>query len=78
VHFKILEKPSVQVKDEEFFFRVVKMAFSQRRKMISNALRGLREDIKEKLAEAGIDSNRRPETLSIEEFAQLSDMLKEN
>lgn len=78
VHFKILEKPSVQVQDEEFFFRVVKMAFSQRRKMISNALRGLREDIKEKLAEAGIDSNRRPETLSIEEFARLSDILKGN
>jgi 16S rRNA A1518/A1519 N6-dimethyltransferase RsmA/KsgA/DIM1 with predicted DNA glycosylase/AP lyase activity len=46
--------------------------------MISNALRGLREDIKEKLAEAGIDSNRRPETLSIEEFARLSDILKGN
>jgi 16S rRNA (adenine1518-N6/adenine1519-N6)-dimethyltransferase len=78
VHFKILGKPSVQVKDEEFFFRVVKMAFSQRRKMISNALRGLREDIKGKLAEAGIDPNRRPETLSIEEFARLSDILKGN
>lgn len=76
VHFKVLEKPPVQVKDQEFFFRVVKTAFSQRRKMISNALRGLREDIKEKLAEAGVDSNRRPETLSIEEFARLSDVLK--
>jgi 16S rRNA (adenine1518-N6/adenine1519-N6)-dimethyltransferase len=78
VHFKVLEKPPVQVKDQEFFFRVVKTAFSQRRKMISNALRGLREDIKEKLAEAGIDLNRRPETLSIEEFARLSDILKSN
>jgi 16S rRNA (adenine1518-N6/adenine1519-N6)-dimethyltransferase len=76
VYFKVLEKPPVQVKNQEVFFRVVKTAFSQRRKMISNALRGLREDIKEKLAEAGIDSNRRPETLSIEEFARLSDVLK--
>jgi 16S rRNA (adenine1518-N6/adenine1519-N6)-dimethyltransferase len=75
VHFKILETPCVRVKDEKFFFRVVKMAFSQRRKMLSNALKGLSEDIKEKLAEAGIDSHRRPETLSIEEFARLSEIL---
>ena len=76
VHFKILEKPPVRIKDQKFFFRVVKTAFSQRRKMLSNALKSLREDIKDKLAEAGIDSNRRPETLSIEEFARLSDILK--
>jgi 16S rRNA (adenine1518-N6/adenine1519-N6)-dimethyltransferase len=78
VHFKILEKPPVSVKNEEFFFRVVKMAFSQRRKMLSNALKSLGEDIKAQLAEAGIDPRRRPETLSIEEFARLSDMLKGN
>jgi 16S rRNA (adenine1518-N6/adenine1519-N6)-dimethyltransferase len=76
VYFKILESPSVFVKDEEFFFRVVKTAFSQRRKMLSNSLKGLRKDIKDRLAEAGIDSSRRPETLSIEEFARLSNVLK--
>ncbi|MDI6889909.1 MAG: 16S rRNA (adenine(1518)-N(6)/adenine(1519)-N(6))-dimethyltransferase RsmA [Thermodesulfovibrionales bacterium] len=75
VHIKVLERPSAFVKDEEFFFRVVKTAFSQRRKMLSNSLKSLREDIKERLAEAGIDSNRRPETLSIEEFARLSNIL---
>lgn len=78
VHIKILEKPSVDVSDEEFFFRVVKTAFSQRRKMLSNSLKSIREDIKDKLAEAGIDPNRRAETLSIEEFARLSDILKED
>ena len=78
VHFKILEKPPVSVKNEEFFFRVVKMAFSQRRKMLSNALKSMGEDIKDKLAEAGIIPSRRPETLSIEEFARLSDVLKGN
>ncbi len=77
VHFKVLEKPPVYVSDEKFFFRLVKIAFSQRRKMLSNALKGLGEDIKDKLAGAGIDSNRRPETLSIEEFAKLSNILKE-
>ncbi len=78
VHFNILEKPPVRIEDQKFFLRVVKTAFSQRRKMLSNALKSLRKDIKDKLAEAGIDSNRRPETLSIEEFAKLSDILKGN
>lgn len=78
VHFKIFEKPPVSVKNEEFFFRVVKIAFSQRRKMLSNALKSLAEDIKDKLAEVRIDPRRRPESLSIEEFARLSDVLKEN
>ncbi|MBM4136757.1 MAG: 16S rRNA (adenine(1518)-N(6)/adenine(1519)-N(6))-dimethyltransferase [Nitrospira sp.] len=76
VHMKILEQPPVDVKDERFFFRIVKTAFSQRRKMLSNALRSIREDIKERLDEAGIDSHRRPETLSIEEFAHLADIIK--
>jgi 16S rRNA (adenine1518-N6/adenine1519-N6)-dimethyltransferase len=75
VHIKILEKPSVTVKDEEFFSKVVKTAFSQRRKMLSNSLRVIRNDIKERLTEAGIDPDRRPETLSIEEFARLADIL---
>jgi 16S rRNA (adenine1518-N6/adenine1519-N6)-dimethyltransferase len=76
VHIKILEQPSVLVKDEEFFFRVIKTAFSQRRKMLSNSLKTLREDVKEKLVELGIDPNRRPETLSIQEFAGLSEIVK--
>ena len=79
VHFKILERPPVSVKDEEYFFRVVKTAFSQRRKMLSNSLKSLSIDIidiKDKLTEAGIDSSRRPETLCIEEFARLSNVLK--
>jgi len=76
VHFKVRQDPPVSVTDEGFFFRVVKMAFSQRRKMLSNSLRSLREDIKDRLTEAGIEPTRRPETLSIEEFARLSEILK--
>lgn len=72
LHIKIPEKPFVDVEDEEFFFRIVKTAFSQRRKMLSNSLKSIRGDVKEWLAEAGIDSNRRPETLSIEEFARIA------
>jgi 16S rRNA (adenine1518-N6/adenine1519-N6)-dimethyltransferase len=74
LHIKILEMPSVAVKDEEFFFKVVKTSFSQRRKMLSNSLKSIRENVKEWLVKAGIDSKRRPETLSINEFARLSNI----
>ena len=73
IHMEILERPSVQVENEEAFFKIVKTAFSQRRKMLSNSLKSLREDVKEWLDKAGIDPHRRPETLSMEEFARLAD-----
>jgi 16S rRNA (adenine1518-N6/adenine1519-N6)-dimethyltransferase len=72
LHIKILERPSVDVEDKEFFSRIVRTAFSQRRKMLSNSLKSIRGDAKEWLAAAGIDPHRRPETLSIEEFARLA------
>lgn len=75
LHIKILKNPSVSVKDEELFFKIVKTAFSQRRKMLSNSLKGLRGNIRDKLIQSGIDPDRRPETLGIEEFARLSDIL---
>ena len=74
IHIETLAGPSVDVRNEEIFSRTVKTAFSQRRKMLSNSLKGLREDIKEWLFKAGIDPNRRPETLSIEEFAKLANI----
>lgn len=75
LYIDMLESPSVKVKDEKLFFRVVKTAFSQRRKTLANALKSLSGDIKDKIASAGIDSQRRPGTLSIEEFARLAEAL---
>ena len=75
VHMKILERPRVMVRDEKMFFKLVRTAFSQRRKTLSNSLKGLGEDIREVMISAGIDPQRRPETLSLEEFAKLSDAL---
>jgi 16S rRNA (adenine1518-N6/adenine1519-N6)-dimethyltransferase len=76
IHIKILEKPSVTVADEKLFFRIVKTAFAQRRKMLTNALKPISKDIKDLLISAGIEPNRRAETLSIEEFARLTDNLR--
>ncbi len=75
LHMRILERPSVTVADEKMFFRIVRASFSQRRKTLSNSLKSFGGNIKELLIKAGIDPGRRAETLSLEEFAVLSDSL---
>lgn len=80
VRMRVLAAPPVQVQDERFFFRVIKAAFATRRKTLLNALSsqlGLRKDqVQQALATAGIDSIRRGETLSIQEFATLAQSLR--
>lgn len=61
--------------DEAMFARVVAAAFSQRRKTLRNALRGLAAP--EAFARAGIDPGRRGETLSTAEFIALADTARE-
>jgi 16S rRNA (adenine1518-N6/adenine1519-N6)-dimethyltransferase len=76
--FEPLAQPRVPVADEAFFRRVVKGAFAQRRKTLRNTLlaAGLGFDGLEKaLADIGIDSGRRGETLDLEEFVRLADTL---
>ncbi len=74
----VREKPAVEVKDEKMFFKVVKAAFGQRRKTIANAMKGAgftKEIIEAAFAKCGIDSGRRGETFSLEEFAALADAI---
>jgi 16S rRNA (adenine1518-N6/adenine1519-N6)-dimethyltransferase len=71
-----LPEPRDDVGNRECYRLLVKAAFGQRRKMLKNALRGMRtlelQAISEILAAAGIEGNRRAETLALEEFARLS------
>ncbi|MBP2661480.1 MAG: Ribosomal small subunit methyltransferase [Firmicutes bacterium] len=72
----VREKPPVEV-NERIFFRVVKAAFAQRRKTLSNTLKttGVPADtLKVILEKAGIDGGRRGETLSLEEFAAIANV----
>jgi len=78
IHLTMRDTPKVRVKNEKFFFTVVRAAFSQRRKTLSNSLKQIAPDIKEKMIAAGIDPGRRAETLEIEEFALLADYLGAN
>lgn len=67
--------PPVEVCDENLFFRVVKAAFSLRRKMLSNSLKNMGikgEQVSKWLELAGVDGKRRAETLSLEDFAALT------
>ena len=69
------------VKDEKMLLRCIKAGFSQRRKTLHNSLMTLggyeKEQISEALDTAGIDPGRRAESLSMEEFARLTNALKE-
>lgn len=72
--------PPVRVRDEEFFFTVVRAAFNQRRKTLVNAVSaGMRNveraDVEKALAEMGLSPTVRGEALSAEQFAALSDIL---
>ena len=64
------------VDNEDIFFKTVKASFGQRRKTLLNSLGGLgflsKDQIREALQAANIDEKRRGETLSIDEFANLS------
>ena len=82
IHLAVREKPAVDVKDEDFFFMVTRASFAQRRKTILNNLTSQLPDGKSKkewivksLEESGIEPGRRGETLSLEEFAALSNHL---
>lgn len=79
IHFN--QKSVHDVGDEAFFFRVIKAAFSQRRKTLKNGLAGSELHLPPALAEtalkkATIDPRRRAETLSVDDFVRLYTQLK--
>lgn len=77
IKLTVNEERKVKVDDEELFFKIVRGSFAKRRKTIINSLAGyedlLSKDKLEKLLEmSNIDSKRRGETLTIQEFANLT------
>jgi 16S rRNA (adenine1518-N6/adenine1519-N6)-dimethyltransferase len=79
VHMAWKEKPLIGKNDEAWFKKVVKACFGYRRKTLSNALKHseltLPESIELEMEEIGIDPQRRPETLTIQEFINLAKIL---
>src|SRR5690606_21836854 len=80
IRLNVRQEPPVHVEDEKYFFQVVKAAFAHRRKTIYNNLtsRFGKQD-KARLAAVleacGIEPSRRAETLSLEDFAAVSNKL---
>lgn len=76
IRLDIRRKKPVELCSEAVFFSVIKAGFGQRRKTLLNALTGVcgktKEEISLVLGAVGIESSRRAETLSIEEFASLA------
>jgi len=74
----VRDKPKVDIKDHNFFIKIVRMAFSKRRKTLLNNLKDLLgdgysyEEIIQALQLSEIDGSRRGETLSVEELGALS------
>jgi len=67
-------QPPVRIADKKRFAAVVNQAFSQRRKTLRNALKGLLSA--EQIAALAIDPRRRPETLSLADYALLSNAVQ--
>lgn len=79
IRLDILKEPCVQVEDEELFFKVVKAAFSQRRKTLPNSLSaGLQISkltVTNALNRANVPVNYRAEQLAMEQLAKISNAI---
>lgn len=82
VHLKRYEKPAVEVGNEKYMFEIIRTAFNQRRKTLSNSLSNnpslkvTRQQVQDALTEINIDEKARGEILSLMQFARLSDILQ--
>lgn len=82
ISLDLLDQPKADVRDEDYFFRLTKSSFAQRRKTLWNNLKiaygkdaETTEKLQQALEQAGIDPKRRGETLTIDEFADLANVM---
>lgn len=78
------EKPPVEVKDEKLMFNIIRASFNQRRKTLVNGLGNAaflpvtKDQVAEALEKMNLSPTIRGEALSLEQFAELSNLLKDN
>ncbi len=79
IRLKILDEPGAKVSNEKYFFKLIKAAFGQRRKTLTNSLSsGLgvsKETVKNALAALGLNERARAEELKLQELAALCEEL---
>lgn len=81
VKLNILKTPSIEVKNEKQLFDIIKTAFMQKRKTLVNAIAnsdkyGSKEQVEKTLQKLEIDLKIRPEKMSLEQFAKLSNLIE--
>ena len=73
--------PPVQVKNEKLLFQLIRASFNQRRKTLPNGIKNFsglnfsKEEVAEALEQMGVSPTIRGEALTLEQFAQLSNLL---
>lgn len=81
IKLNVLDRPSVEVKSEEMLFKIIKMAFMQKRKTLLNGLTNgnlaSKEQTEKMLTDLGFDLRIRGEKLSLEDFAKIADYCME-
>lgn len=80
MRIKLYDRPPVETKDTRLFFRVIRGAFAQRRKTLVNSLASefgelKRAQLADVVKAAGLEENVRGETLGIDEFAKIADII---
>ena len=82
VKLTLLKEPRVNPKNEKLFFNLIKASFNQRRKTFINGIhnsgitRMSKDEFTKLITDLGYDVNLRGETLSVEDFAKISDSME--
>lgn len=80
IQLEVQKEPTVKVSNEEKLFELIKIAFMQKRKTLVNALTnsnkyGTKEKVEKVIEEMGLDLRIRPEKLTLENYAELAEMI---
>jgi len=82
IRLTLHEEPPVKVNDENFMFALIRASFNQRRKTLVNGLTNAaelklsKEEVQGALEQMGLSATVRGEALTLEQFAELSNLLK--
>ena len=81
IRLQVHKNPDIRVKDESLMFRIIRASFNQRRKTLQNSLShdpqlGISKEVVARiLEEMGLSATIRGEALSLQQFAQFSDLV---
>ena len=81
IKLDVLKQPAVNVKNEKLLFKIIKMAFMQKRKTLLNALTngkllGSKQEIEEMMNKLGLDLKIRGEKLTLEDYKNIAEYIE--